>query len=230
MMERFEPLTSHVDCEGDDGTMSLTFKSRSAFTHAVKTWASINESTENNFILIANHAGCGPDDERQSYMCVPLSSKVSSLLIAANRISKIREDEARLTTILTARPAAWTEIAGTYDLDFGKALKATSQAQRRDLSDIGDGLKSIGDDIVKSAKQGVNAVANGAEDLAGKAAQLGDKTVTFSVAVGKPNQTTSIFENSLLKVDCLNCFITGSFQVTGHLSVSYLCSRVSSDC
>ena len=162
-------------------------------------------------------------------MCVPLSSKVSNLLIAVNRINKIREDEARLTTILTTRPTPWTEIADTYDLDFEKALKETSQAQRRDLSDINDGLKNIENNIVKSAKQGVNAVANEAEDLADKAAQLGDKTVTFSVAVGKPNQTTNIFENSLLKVDCLDCFITGSFQVTGHLSVSYFCSQISSD-
>ena len=125
---------------------------------------------------------------------------------------------------MTARPAPWSEVAGTYDLDFGKALKATTQARQRDLSDIGDGLKNIGQDIVHGAKQGADAVANGVEDIASKAAKLFDTTVTFSVAVGQPNQSTNIFENSLLKVDCLDCFITGSFQVTGHLSVSCLCS------
>lgn len=68
MMERFEPLTSKVDCNGDDGTMSLTFKSKTAFEHAMKTWDFINQSKEKRFLMIANHAGCGPDDERQPYM------------------------------------------------------------------------------------------------------------------------------------------------------------------
>lgn len=68
MMERFEPLTSSVDCKGDDGTMSLTFKSLDAFRHALKTWSFINEAPEKKFLLIANHDGCGPDDERQPYL------------------------------------------------------------------------------------------------------------------------------------------------------------------
>lgn len=68
MMERFEPLTSSVDCEGDDGTMSLTFKSPDAFRHALETWSFINEAPEKKFLLIANHDGCGPDDERQPYL------------------------------------------------------------------------------------------------------------------------------------------------------------------
>ena len=71
MMERFETLTTKVDCKGDDGEMSLTFKSKAAFKHALKTWDFINQSEEKRFLLIANHAGCGPDEERQPYMCVP---------------------------------------------------------------------------------------------------------------------------------------------------------------
>ena len=68
MMERFEGLTSAVDCKGDDGTMSLTFKSKDAFEHALKTWTYINEKEEDKFLLIANHDGCGPDDQRQPYL------------------------------------------------------------------------------------------------------------------------------------------------------------------
>ncbi|KAL8786204.1 MAG: hypothetical protein Q9213_002892 [Squamulea squamosa] len=68
MMERFEPLTSAVDCKGDDGEMSLTFKSQDVFDYAIKTWSFINEAQDERFLLIANHDGCGPDDERQPYL------------------------------------------------------------------------------------------------------------------------------------------------------------------
>lgn len=67
LMERFEGLTSAVDCKGDDGRMSLTFKSRQAYDYALKTWQIINEDDDKQFLLIANHDGCGPDDERQPY-------------------------------------------------------------------------------------------------------------------------------------------------------------------
>lgn len=68
MMERFEPMTTAVDCNGDDGLMSLTFKSQDAFKHALDTWSFINQAEEKKFLLIANHDGCGPQDERQPYL------------------------------------------------------------------------------------------------------------------------------------------------------------------
>jgi len=67
MMETFEGLTSSVDCKGDDGEMALTFKSQEAFDYAHAKWSFINEKPENSFLLIANHDGCGPDDQRQPY-------------------------------------------------------------------------------------------------------------------------------------------------------------------
>jgi hypothetical protein len=67
MMESFEEFTSSVDCEGDDGEMALTFKSREAFDYAHEQWDFINERTEYAFLLIANHDGCGPDQQRQAY-------------------------------------------------------------------------------------------------------------------------------------------------------------------
>lgn len=66
-MERFEGLTSKVDCKGDDGEMSLTFKSKDAFDNAVKQWDWINSDDKHKFLLIANHDGCGPQSERQAY-------------------------------------------------------------------------------------------------------------------------------------------------------------------
>ena len=67
LMERFEGLTSAVDCKGDDGTMSLTFTSKAAYDYALKIWSRINEKDADQFLLIANHDGCGPVNERQPY-------------------------------------------------------------------------------------------------------------------------------------------------------------------
>lgn len=70
LMERFEGLTSAVDCKGDDGHMSLTFSSKKAYQYALKIWGKINEDDAKQFLLIANHDGCGPADERQPYKYV----------------------------------------------------------------------------------------------------------------------------------------------------------------
>ncbi len=80
MMERFEGLTSAVDCHGDDGTMSLTFSSADAYKAALQEWAHINDSDEGKFLLIANHDGCGPNDRRQPYMYALQSFKLRKLL------------------------------------------------------------------------------------------------------------------------------------------------------
>ena len=92
MMERFETLTTKVDCKGDDGEMSLTFKSKAAFRHALKTWDFINQSEEKRFLLIANHAGCGPDDERQPYMwvavIVPLSNNTDQTFAELPKLAR----------------------------------------------------------------------------------------------------------------------------------------------
>ena len=69
-LEEFDGLTKSIDCKGDDGSMSLTFKSLDIFKKALKAWDFINEAEENKFLLIANHNGCGPDDQRQPYLCV----------------------------------------------------------------------------------------------------------------------------------------------------------------
>jgi hypothetical protein len=66
-MERFEGLTSAVDCMGDDGQLSLTFKSKDAFDFALRTWKYINDDEDANFLLVTNHDGCGPQNERQVY-------------------------------------------------------------------------------------------------------------------------------------------------------------------
>lgn len=67
LLERFESLTNYVDCNGDDGHMSLTFKSEDAFRRAVHAWSFANSGNQ-KFLVIANHDGCGVEFQRQIYM------------------------------------------------------------------------------------------------------------------------------------------------------------------
>lgn len=68
LLENFDGLTKSVDCDGSDGSISLTFNSKPAFEQALKYWAFINENEDQDFLLIANHKGCGPDNQRQPYV------------------------------------------------------------------------------------------------------------------------------------------------------------------
>ncbi|KAL9599300.1 MAG: hypothetical protein Q9219_003927 [cf. Caloplaca sp. 3 TL-2023] len=191
MMERFEPLTSAVDCNGDDGSLSLTFKSQAAFQHALHTWSFINGSKDQRFLLIANHDGCGPKDERQGYL-----------------ITAIHEDSAKLTTILAAQEIPWSDVAGTYDLDFGRAIKSVGPRRRRGLiSSIKDTISSVGEAVSDAG----DAVLSGDADL--------DKSVTIPVNIGTPGEVREIVTSSLFSLNCTDCYVTGSFLATGHLSV-----------
>lgn len=71
LLERFDSLTERVDCKGKDGHMSLTFKNEDAFKRSLKAWDFVNKSPDHRFLLIANHDGCAPEDERQAYMYIP---------------------------------------------------------------------------------------------------------------------------------------------------------------
>ena len=195
MMERFETLTSAVDCKGDDGEMSLTFKSQDAFDYALRTWSIINQNEDDRFLLIANHAGCGPDDERQPYI-----------------ISKVTEDQQHLTTLLAAKPATWADVASDYDVDFGQ--RSHPKLRRRGwLSDTWEDVKDGVTGVVVDVKDGISDAVKGDFGFT----QGG----TFPVKLGQPNQPSNIYtdKEGHFKLDCVNCFVQGSFQVTGHLSV-----------
>ncbi|KAK0508611.1 hypothetical protein JMJ35_008887 [Cladonia borealis] len=187
LMERFDSLTSSVDCDGDSGTISLTFNSQDAFNYALQEWNYINQNDDGQFLLIANHEGCGPDDERHPYL-----------------ISTIAENSATLTTYLSAQPAPWSDVAGTYDLDFGQAV-LVQQPQRLTKRGFWGDVVNVGKDVLDAA--------TGSADLS--------KSVTFPVNAGQQGQRTSIYTNDAgsFTLDCINCFITGSFEVTGHISV-----------
>ncbi|KAL8669848.1 MAG: hypothetical protein Q9168_005577 [Polycauliona sp. 1 TL-2023] len=190
MMERFEPMTSAVDCKGDDGEMSLTFKSKDVFDHALNTWSFIKKDKSERFLLIANHDGCGPDDERQPYL-----------------ITDIREDAAKLTTYLTAQTAPWSDIAGTYDLDFGRAAMpppgSPSGPQKRGISDL---FGSAAD-----------ALSGAADAITGDISF--DKSANFPTAIGVPGENHTIIDTPKLAIACTDCYVTGSIQAIGHLRV-----------
>ncbi|KAI4102079.1 MAG: hypothetical protein L6R37_004586 [Teloschistes peruensis] len=187
LMERFEGLTSAVDCKGDDHKMSLTFKTQEAYDYALKTWQIINEDDDKQFLLIANHNACSPEDERQPY-----------------KVSSVTEDEADLTISMATNITQWSEVAGTYDLDFGKvAVRQPSQKLRP---------RGFWGDIVNVGKGALEA-AQGNADLS--------KSVNFAVAVGQPGQKTNIYtdDKGRFSIDCIDCYITGTWQVQGHIVV-----------
>lgn len=133
---------------------------------------------------------------KDNHTCKPKSSSSAKYLLNMNyRITNIREDAHTLTTFLTAQIAKWTEVVRTYDLDFGHALVAqssSSQSRRGLIQDISNGL------------HGNFAI---------------DKSKTFSVAVGTPNKASTVLDTTAAKIQCVNCFVTGSFTLAGHVSV-----------
>ncbi|KAG0136431.1 hypothetical protein HOY82DRAFT_498283 [Tuber indicum] len=192
MMESFEGLTSSVDCKGDDGEMALTFKSQEAFDYAHKQWSFINEKSENAFLLIANHDGCGPDEERQAY-----------------NITGIDDVDGSLTTLLKASPASWSDISGTFDLDFGYASLTPDAARRLRARGIGDFF----DDITDTIGDGLDSIGDAFGSIGD--AEF-DKSVSFDVSVGTEGKRTDIIPKLFA---CVDCFITGKFKVAGKLSV-----------
>ena len=120
------------------------------------------------------------------------------------------EDQKTLTTHLTSKSAPWSEVAGTYEMDFGKVIPYKRPSSKRDLlGSIGDGISSIGKDI--------GGTLSGNVDLS--------KSITFDVAAGTPGKVTNIFTDPDIRqrivIDCVNCYTTGAFTLTGHVSVSF---------
>ena len=234
MMERFEGYTSSVDCKGDDGEMSLTFGTQSAYDYAVQTWSRVNRNENDMFILIANHDGCGPDHERQPYY-----------------ITNVNPDPRTLTTFLTARPADWQKVAVTYDITFGQRLPlARPDIRRRGFfGDIWDGIKDVAGDVVDAVGDAAEAVVDAAGQVIGAGVDVvedffeegaefagdvveavGDaiqgnarlsRAMDFPFNVRNENERSNIYSgaNGRLNLDCINCFIAGNFRVTGRVAV-----------
>lgn len=108
-------------------------------------------------------------------------------LIQSSSITKVTEDQSTFTTHLTAQTAPWSEIASTYDLDFGQVTpyQQTSRLMNRSL--FGD----IGGDIGK-----VSSCAGGSCDES--------KSVTFDVSAGTKGQVSNIYNDSKCVVSVIH--------------------------
>lgn len=113
----------------------------------------------------------------------------------SNSITKVTEDEPNYTTYLTAQTAPFSDVASTYDLDFGHITpyQQTSRIKERGLLGA------------------VSCVVTGSCDES--------RSVTFDVSAGTKGKVSNIYSDKRLTLDCINCFTTGSFKLAGHISV-----------
>lgn len=120
------------------------------------------------------------------------------------RVSTVNEDAADLTISMRTTITTWSEVAGSYHLDFGKAAFRQTTLRLRPRSFWGD-IVNVGKDALEAAQ--------GNADLS--------KSVNFAVNVGQPGQRTSIYSDSegRFSIDCIDCYITGSWGIQGHIVV-----------
>ena len=109
-----------------------------------------------------------------------------------------------MTTTITT----WSEVAGTYDIDFGQAITyhKPSVHPRGFLGDI----INVGKDVLDAAQ------GNFEQAL----------PVNFPVNLGTPGTKTEIYKNEggSFEIDCIDCYVTGTWNVDGHIQVSPLTS------
>jgi hypothetical protein len=110
-MERFAQQLSAVNCSQ---SMMMSFNSNSSYQSAIQSWNWVNFNEQRTFILIANYPGCGADNSRQPWV-----------------VSSADYDPSHLTVHLNATKKEWTEVAHSYNLDFGQySAPAPSKARR----------------------------------------------------------------------------------------------------
>lgn len=126
------------------------------------------------------------------YSCLSDSGRP---LILLGSITRIIEDEPNHTTYLTAQLAPWHTFADTYTIKFGQVTpyQQTSRIKQRGI---------IG---------GASCVLTGTCDLS--------RSVKFDVGTGIKGKVSNIYSDNRFKLDCVNCFTTGSFTLAGHISV-----------
>jgi len=110
-MERFSQELNAVNCSQN---MIMSFKSNSSYQNAIQSWDWVNFNEQRTFIMIANYPGCGTDNSRQPWV-----------------VSNVDYDPEYLIVHLNATKKEWTEVAHTYNLDFGQYSAPTSSKARR---------------------------------------------------------------------------------------------------
>lgn len=82
-------------------------------------------------------------------------------------ISNVTNDEVSLITTLAAKTAPWSEIAGTFDMNFGSTVVAPGATRRLLVRGFFDDLKNAAGDVVDQVGDVANDVVDGAKDVAG---------------------------------------------------------------
>lgn len=116
----------------------------------------------------------------------------------------VTEDASDRTISMKTTIAQWSEAGGSFEFDFGKAAMRQNPQRLRPRGFWGD--------IVNVGK-GVLDAAQGNADLS--------RNVNFAVNVGQSGQKTNIYSDSKgrFSIDCIDCYISGSWGVQGHIVV-----------
>ena len=204
-LENFEEIDFELDCRDEEGRLDLKWGSGDAFEVARSQWGYINRDEEGRFLVIANQDGCGESGQRQGYVLV-LSSwlfflyswwwRVRAMLLTfGDRISNITYDTAQKTTSLSANITPWSEVAGSYTLEFGHTIP-TAPADRLKRSILGS-IENAGEAALNATEGDLDNIDN---DISNAAKGDWDKgwNKSLSISAGTPNQRENIWTDTEL--------------------------------
>ncbi|KAF8424852.1 hypothetical protein EV426DRAFT_701116 [Tirmania nivea] len=232
MMERFEGLTKAVDCSIDqDGFIGLTLLDRGGFEYAKNAWDWINAADDDEFIMVTDHEGCAPGDERKAY-----------------HIHNVEYDTKNLVIKLFATHAPWEEIAGNYDLKFAtyqgkgkvpRSSRAQDATEKHQARGIFDHFTDWVSDTVDKTQEKLNSLkdkfGDSFDSIIKELGDVGDKTIdeayTWDINKGSPGQRVNIYTDILNPddprqiLDCTDCYTKGQVKFVGHLRVEDFIAR-----
>ena len=122
-------------------------------------------------------------------------------------ISNIIEDDATLTTSLTAQAVPWSDVAGSYELNFGHAMPALrSHRLKRGIEKYFDnvlnstekdanGVEQIGSGLLNSTEEGGDRLIQQGEGVLNTTKGNIDQNIdsfSFSIDAGQQGQRTTI--------------------------------------
>lgn len=114
------------------------------------------------------------------------------------------EDSADLTIAMKSTVAQWPDVAGSYAIDFGNAALRQPSQRMRPRGFWGD-ITNVGKDVVEAVQGDFDE----------------SRSVTFNVKAGESGKKSTILKDpkGRLTIDCIDCYITGSWQLQGHIVV-----------
>lgn len=207
-MEKFEGLTSDVDCSTiGDHKLSVTLVDEEVFSY-IQIWSWINEREDNQFVMITNHEGCGPAAQRAVFW-----------------VRKVDYVEEALRVDFYAVQTDWADVAGTYSMDFGtmqleygneendenkvygplekrfdlfgkikNAFDDAGKAIKKTVTNVGKDIKKTADNVGKGVKNIVDKAKNTFNKVKDKVVSVVDK------AKQKLGQAVSAVEKGVGKI------------------------------